>query len=69
MYCEKQWQLIEAVCVASERYYNATTQLVSLAGKSLHGVFANAKIDCYDRLGDCQRAKAALRLHKAAHGC
>ena len=69
MLCEKQQQLIGAVCAASTHYYDATTRLVALAGRSLATDFADAKLDCKARQNDCDRAKTALHKHKADHGC
>ena len=69
MLCATQQQLIEDICVASSRYYEATSRLVNLAGRSTGTNFVDAERDCRSRLRDCRRAKTALTDHKADHGC
>ena len=69
MLCSTQQQLLEDVCVASSRYYDATTRLTVLAGRSTGNNFADAQRECAACLGDCRRAKTALKDHKSAHGC
>ena len=69
MLCTKQQQLLEDICVASSRYYEATSRLVALAGRSTPMNFSDTKDECSARLQDCRHAKTAMRDHRADHGC
>jgi hypothetical protein len=61
--------LLERNCAASSKYFDAVSVLVFLAGKQKAACFAEAKRNCETCLKDCRRTAAALRAHRAAHGC
>ncbi len=67
--CHTYSALLDRNAVASSQYHAATSQLVSLAGQDKAGAFAEAKRNCDTRLDECKRTTAAVRAHKAAHGC
>ena len=61
--------LLDHNVVASSQYHEATSQMFSLAGQQKAAGFAEAKRNCEARLDECKRTVAAMRAHKAAHGC
>lgn len=61
--------LLDRNAAASTRYHEATSELVSIAGLQKHADFREAKRNCEICLDDCKRTTAAMRAHKAAHGC
>ena len=67
--CQIYGALLDRNAAASSRYYDATSDLVSLAGKQEAARFAGAKQNCEACLDECIRTTAAMRAHKAAHGC
>ncbi len=66
--CRTYGALLDRNAVASSKYHEATSELVSLAGQQKAG-FAEAKRNCEISLDDCKRTIAAMRAHKAAHRC
>ena len=67
--CATYSALLDRSAVASAKYYEATSELVSLAGKQKAAGFAEAKRNCETCLDDCKRTTAAMRAHKVVHGC
>ena len=67
--CRTYGALLDRNVVASFKYHEATSELVSLAGQQKAASFAEAKRSCKSCLDECKRTIAALRAHKAAHGC
>lgn len=67
--CVAYSALLERNCVASSQYHEATSELVSLAGQKNAESFAEAKRHCESCFDECKRTTAAMRAHKAAHGC
>jgi hypothetical protein len=67
--CTTYGALLDRNVMASGKYHEATSALVSLAGKDTAADFANAKRDCEACLDECKRTASAMRAHKAAHGC
>ena len=61
--------LLDRNAIASSKYHEATSELVSLAGHQKAESFAEAKRNCEACLDDCKRTAAAIRAHKAVHGC
>lgn len=61
--------LLDRHSMASSRYYEATSELVFLAGKQKSERFAEAKRNCEICLRNCKHTAAAMHAHKAAHGC
>lgn len=61
--------LLNDNAAASSRYHAATSELMSLAGQQNAARFNESKQNCEDCLDDCKRTAAAMRTHKAAHGC
>ena len=69
MFCKRYSVLVDRHSIASSRYHHATCELISLAGQWKPARFAEAKQNCESCLDDCKRTAAAMRLHKANHGC
>ncbi len=69
MFCKRYSVLLDRHSIASYRYHHATCRLTFLAGQSKPARFAEAKQKCETCLNDCKRTSAAMRLHKANHGC
>jgi len=67
--CKTYGALLERNVMASRKYHEATSALVSLAGHDIAAGFAEAKRDCEACLDECKRTASAIRAHKAAHGC
>ena len=67
--CQTYGALLDRNAVASSEYHQATSELVSLAGRQEVAGFAQAKRNCVTCLDECKRTAAAMRAHKAAHGC
>ena len=67
--CQTYGALLDRNVVASARYHQATSELVSLAGHQKAAGFAEAKRNCETCLDECTRTAAAMRAHRAAHGC
>lgn len=67
--CETYGALLDRNAVASAKYHEATSELVSLAGQEKAARFPEAKRNCETCLDECKRTAAAMRAHKAAHGC
>ena len=67
--CIKYSALLDRNATASTRYHEATSELLSLAGQRNAAGFAEAKRHCVCCLDECKRTAAAMRAHKAAHGC
>ena len=67
--CHTYRGLLKRNAVASSKYHGATSELMSLAGYQNAARFAESKQNCDRCLDDCKRAAAAMRAHKAAHGC
>lgn len=67
--CRTYGALLDLNAVASSKYHEAISELVSLAGQQKAAGFAEAKRNCEIGLDDCKRTIAAMRAHKAAHGC
>lgn len=61
--------LLNLNAMASAKYHAATSELVSLAATGAPVRFAEAKRNCKTCLRTCKRTTAAMRAHKAAHGC
>ena len=61
--------LLDHNALASAKYHEATSKLVSLAGQQKAAGFAEAKRHCETCLAECKRTASALRAHKAAHRC
>lgn len=61
--------LLDRNVVAASRYHEATSQLVSLAGHQKAENFTEAKRYCEACFDECKRTAAAVRAHKAVHGC
>ena len=61
--------LLDRNVVASTKYHEASSELLSLAGQQKAAGFAKAKQNCKNCLDECKRTTAALRAHRAAHGC
>lgn len=68
-FCHTYSALLDLSVVASAKYHEATSELVSLAGQQKVAGFAEAKQNCETCLDECKRATAAMTAHKAAHGC
>ena len=69
MLCKRYSVLLDQHSIASTKYHEATSRLISLAGQSKPDRFAEAKQNCKSCLNDCKRTSAAIRVHKANHGC
>ena len=69
MFCKTYNFLVDRHSVASTKYYEATTELVFLAGKQKQVRFADAKRNCETCLTNCKRTAEAMHAHKALHGC
>ena len=67
--CKTYSALLDCHSMASGKYHEATSELVSLAGQRKYALFAEAKRNCEICLRDCNRTAAAMRAHKAAHRC
>ena len=67
--CAKYGALLDRNVVASGRYHEATSELVSLAGQDKAANFAEARRRCETCLDECRRTAGAMRAHRAAHGC
>ena len=67
--CERYGALLDRNVIASTKYYEATSELVSLSGQLNAEGFAEAKRNCEACLDECKRTAAAMRAHKIAHGC
>lgn len=67
--CVRYSALLDSNAAASSRYHEATCELVSLAGRRNAAAFAEAKRNCERCLDECKCTAAAMRTHKAAHGC
>ena len=67
--CHTYSVLLDRNVVASAKYHQATSELVSLAGQEKAPGFAEAKHNCETCLDECKRTAAALRTHKTAHRC
>ena len=67
--CKTYSTLLDRHSAALTIYCKAVSELTLLAGKQKAVRFAEAKQDCETCLDDCQRTAAAMRTHKAAHGC
>lgn len=67
--CIKYSALLDWNATASSRYHDATCELVSLAGQQNAARFSEAKRNCESCLDECKRTTAAMRVHRAAHGC
>ena len=67
--CRTYSALLSLNAVASGKYHEATSDLMSLAGQGKFAIFAKARRNCEICLKDCKRTAAAMRAHKAAHGC
>ena len=67
--CKTYGALLDRNALASANYHKATSELVSLAGQEEAAGFAGAKLNCETCLDECKRTAAAIRAHKAAHGC
>ena len=61
--------LLDRNTMASSRYHEAASELMSLVGQQNAAGFVDAKRHCEICLGECKRTAAAMRAHKAAHGC
>ena len=69
MFCKTYNALLDRYSIAASSYHEATSKLMSLAGQSKTARFAEAKHNCETCLNDCKSTSAAMRVHKAAHGC
>ena len=67
--CKTYSALLDRNALASAKYHEATSELTSIAGLGKAALFAVAKRHCETCLANCKRTAAALRTHKAAHGC
>ena len=67
--CKTYRALLELNAVASAKYHEATSELVSLAGQEKATGFAESKRNCETCLDECRRTAGAMRTHKATHGC
>lgn len=67
--CEIYSSLLIFNAVASGEYHEATSELMALAGQGKYALFAEAKRNCETCLDNCKRTTAAMRAHKASHGC
>lgn len=67
--CGTYSALLDRNAVASAKYHDATSELMSLAGQGDDAAFAEAKRNCDGCLDECHRTAAAMRVHKDAHGC
>ena len=61
--------LLDRNATASTKYHEAISEMVSVAGHQNAEGFAEAKRYCESCLHECKRTAAAMRTHKAAHGC
>jgi hypothetical protein len=61
--------LLDRRAIASSEYFEALSELLFLAGKQNSARFGEAKRNCEICLRNCERTVAAMRAHKAAHGC
>lgn len=68
-FCKTYGVLLDRNVVASSRYHDATSELMSLAGTQKATEFAEAKRNCETCLDDCKRTVTAMRAHRTAHGC
>ena len=69
MLCKRYSVLLDRHSVASTRYHQATSRLISLAGQSQPDRFAEAKQNCDACLNHCKQTAAAMRIHRANHRC
>ena len=67
--CGAYGALLDRNAVASAKYHGATSELMSLVGQGDDARFAEVKRNCAACLDECHRTAAAMRAHKAAHGC
>ena len=67
--CKTFAALLRCNAVASTKYHEATSELMSLAGQLRAAGFAEAKHNCEICLDECKRTAAAMRAHKTTHGC
>lgn len=67
--CHTYSILLDRNALASAKYHEATSQLVSLAGRQNAAGFAEAKRHCETCLAECKRTASAMRAHRTAHRC
>lgn len=67
--CTTYGALLDCHSVASSKYFQAVSELLLLAGKQNRAGFGEAKRYCEICLRNCKGTAAAMRTHKAAHGC
>jgi hypothetical protein len=67
--CFTYGALLDLHCVASSKYHEATSELVSLAGRQKNAHFAEAMRNCEICFRNCKLTTAAMHVHKDAHGC